>query len=101
MTALLIFAAFGIGIIAGLRAFTAPAVICWATYFGWLDLGDSRLSFLGKPVTVGIVSLLALGELVADKLPMTPNRTRPGPLLGRIAAAALAATARRRSSLPS
>jgi uncharacterized membrane protein len=81
------------GIIAGLRSLTAPAVICWATYFGWLDLGQSRLSFLGKPVTLGIVSLLALGELIADKLPMTPNRTSPGPLLGRIATAAFAATA--------
>ena len=89
----LIFGVFGIGIIAGLRSFTAPAVICWATYFGWLDLGQSPLSFLGKPVTVAIVSFLAVGELMLDKLPMTPNRTRPGPLLGRLAAAALAATA--------
>jgi uncharacterized membrane protein len=93
MKSLLIFGAFGIGIIAGLRAFTAPAVICWATYFGWLHLDESRLSFLGKPVAVGIVSLLALGELIADKLPMTPNRTTPGPLVGRIAAAAFSATA--------
>ena len=93
MKSLLIFGAFGIGIIAGLRAFTAPAVICWATYFGWLHLDESRLSFLGKPVAVGIVSLLALGELIADKLPKTPNRTTPGPLLGRIAAAAFSATA--------
>jgi uncharacterized membrane protein len=89
----LLFGVFGIGVLAGLRSLTVPAVICWATYFGWLDLGASRLSFLGKPVTVGIVSLLALGELIFDKLPMTPSRTRPGPLLGRVVAAALAATA--------
>ena len=93
MKPLLLFGAFGIGIVAGLRAFTAPAVICWATFFGWLHLSESRLSFLGKPVAVGIVSLLALGELIADKLPMTPNRTTSAPLLGRIATAAFSATA--------
>lgn len=93
MKPLLAFGAFGIGIVAGLRAFTAPAVICWATHFGWLHLSESRLSFLGKPVAVGIVSLLALGELIADKLPMTPNRTTPGPLVGRVAAAGFSAAA--------
>lgn len=93
MKPLLIFGALGIGIIAGLRAFTAPAIICWATYWGWLDLHESRLSFLGKPVALGIVSLLAVGELIADKLPMTPNRITPGPLLGRIAAGAFSASA--------
>ena len=93
MKPLLLFGTFGIGIVAGLRAFTAPAVICWATFFGWLDLSASRLSFIGTPVAVGIVSLLALGELIADKLPMTPNRTTFAPLIGRIATAAFSATA--------
>jgi uncharacterized membrane protein len=93
MSPLLIFGAFGIGIIAGLRAFTVPAVVCWATYFSWLHFSESRLIFLSKPIVLGIVSLLALGELMADKLPMTPSRTTPGPLLGRITAAAFSATA--------
>ena len=93
MTLLLILGVFGIGIIAGLRSFTVPAVICWATYFGWLDLSESRLALLGKPVVVGIVSLLALGELIADKLPMTPSRISPGPLLARVATAAFSAIA--------
>ena len=93
MKPLLIFGAFGIGIVAGLRAFTAPAMLCWATHFGWVNLSDSRLAFLGRPVLVGIVSLLAVGELIADKLPMTPNRTATGPLLGRIASGAFSAFA--------
>ncbi len=93
MNSLLILGLFGIGIIAGLRSFTVPAVICWATYFGWLDLSESRLALLGKPVVVGIVSLLALGELIADKLPMTPSRISPGPLLARVATAAFSAIA--------
>jgi uncharacterized membrane protein len=33
--------------------------------------------------------LLAFGELIADKMPNIPDRTDPGPLLGRVAAGAL------------
>ncbi len=51
------------------------------------------------PVAAGLAALAAM-ELVADKLPFLPNRTEPGPLLGRVVAggvigAAIAATARR------
>jgi len=35
----------------------------------------------------------ALGELVADKLPNIPNRTDPGPLLGRAIAGAIVGAA--------
>jgi uncharacterized membrane protein len=76
--------ALGIGVIAGLRSMTAPAVVAWAAHLNWLDLQGTRLSFLGSPLTVGIVTLLAIGELIADKLPSTPNRTSAVPLLGRI-----------------
>jgi uncharacterized membrane protein len=62
---------------------TAPALVSWAARLGWLDLSDSWLSFLGSRATIIILSLLALGELVADKLPKTPNRTDLGPLVFR------------------
>ncbi len=42
---------------------------------------------------LGIVSLLALGELIADKLPMTPSRLSAGPLLARVVTAAFSAIA--------
>lgn len=84
---------FGIGIIAGLRTFTPLAIICWAAHLGWLNVSDSHLSFLGSFPAVGVSSLLALGEVIADKLPMTPNRISLGPLLGRIFSGAFAATA--------
>lgn len=74
---------FGIGIIAGLRSLTAPALVSWAARLGWLDLSGSGLSFLGSRAAVIILSLLALGELIADKLPKTPKRTNMGPLLFR------------------
>jgi len=81
--------AIGIGIVAGLRSLTAPAVVAWAAHFGWLNLHDSPLGFMDSITAVAIFSLLAIGELVADKLPMTPNRTTPVPLSARIITGAL------------
>jgi len=66
-----------IGIVAGLRAFTAPAAISWAAQLGWLHLDGSWLAFLGYRFTPWIVSALALLELVGDKLPTTPSRKVP------------------------
>ncbi len=76
--------AFGIGIVAGLRSLTAPAVVSWAAYLGWLDLQGSPLAFMGSIAAVAIFSLLALVEYVADLRPKTPNRTTPIPLIARI-----------------
>jgi len=39
---------------------------------------------MGSTTAVGIFSVLAIGELVADKLPMIPKRTAPVPLMARI-----------------
>ena len=55
-----------IGIVAGLRAFTAPAAASWA---GWLPLGGTWLAFLGSIWTAVILTVLALVELVTDQLP--------------------------------
>jgi len=76
--------AIGIGIVAGLRSLTAPAVVAWAAHLGWLNLHGSPLAFIGSTTAVAIFSLLAIGELVADKLPNTPKRTAIVPLLARI-----------------
>jgi uncharacterized membrane protein len=66
-----------IGVMAGLRAMTAPAAISWAARLGWLDVASTRLAFLGYGVTPWVLTALALGELVADQLPSTPSRTVP------------------------
>ncbi len=76
--------AIGIGIVAGLRAMTAPAAISWGAYLGWLNLHGSPLSFMGSVVAVAIFSLAAIGEYVNDKLPKTPARTAPPQLIARI-----------------
>ena len=82
--AVLYLGCFGIGIIAGLRSLTAPAMVSWAVHLGWLDLSGSRLSFFGSMAATIILTILALCELVADKLPRTPNRTDAGRLIFRI-----------------
>ena len=76
--------ALGIGIVAGLRSLTAPAMVSWAAHLRWINLMGTPLAFMGSPVAVGIFTLLALVELVADKLPATPARTAPVGLIARI-----------------
>ena len=66
-----------IGVIAGLRAMTAPAAISLAARAGRLDLATTRLAFLGYAYTPWIFTVLALVELVTDQLPTTPSRTVP------------------------
>lgn len=68
---------------------TPPAFVAWAARLGRLRLEGTPLSFLGVPVTAWVFSALALGELVADKLPSTPARTRPGPFVARMVSGAM------------
>jgi uncharacterized membrane protein len=82
-----------IGIIAGLRAMTAPAAVAWAAHLGWLDLGGSWLAFLGSAWARWILTLLALVELVTDQLPATPSRTVPVQFGARLATGALSGAA--------
>ena len=74
---------FLVGFFAGLRSLTAPATTAWAVYLGWLRL-ERPLSLIGSSPSVAIFTLLAIVELVADKLPKTPNRTSPPGLIARI-----------------
>jgi uncharacterized membrane protein len=76
--------AFLIGVVAGLRSLTAPAVVAWAAHRNWLSLHSSLLSFMGSTAAVAVFTLLAALELVADKLPSTPRRTELPGLTGRI-----------------
>jgi uncharacterized membrane protein len=84
---------FAIGIIAGLRALTAHAVVCWAAHLGWLNLQNSHLAWMGSVAAVAIFSILALAEIVNDKLPATGKRTAPPSLVIRSITGALAGTA--------
>lgn len=86
-----------IGIIAGLRALTAPAAVSWAAHSRGLALDGTWLAFLGYRFTPWILSLLALAELVTDQLPGTPSRKVPPQfatrmLMGGISGAAIGAS---------
>jgi len=61
--------AFGLGVVAGLRSITAPAVATLGAGHG-----------AGRTL-----ALVAAGELIADKLPAAPSRLAPAPLVLRIA----------------
>jgi uncharacterized membrane protein len=81
------------GIVAGLRAMTPPALVAWAAHLGWLDLSGSWLGFLANAWVRWILTLLAVVELVTDQLPSTPSRTVPIQFGARIATGALSGAA--------
>jgi uncharacterized membrane protein len=71
------------GFFVGLRSLTPPAVTAWAGRLGWLKL-RTPLSWLGTTPAAVIFTVLAIVELVSDKLPKTPSRTAPPGLIARI-----------------
>ena len=77
-------AAFLLGVIAGLRAMTAPAAVCWAAALGYLKLTGTHLAFLGGAIAPWAFTALAALELISDQLPQTPSRKAPVPFTGRI-----------------
>jgi uncharacterized membrane protein len=84
-----LFLAFAIGIVSGMRSLTAPAVAAWTARRNWLNLAGTRLAFMGSTAAVAIFTVLAIIELVADKLPSTPSRTAPVGLIARFVCGAL------------
>jgi uncharacterized membrane protein len=72
-----------LGALAGMRTMAAPAVLGQLSRKGALDDVSDGLSLVTRPSFSSLSSVLAIGELIADKLPVTPNRTAIGPLLGR------------------
>ncbi|OBK89918.1 glycine zipper 2TM domain-containing protein [Mycolicibacter sinensis] len=79
-----------IGVVAGLRALTAPAVVAWAAALHWINLEGTWVQWLSHPVSVAILTVLAVGELVTDKLPKTPARTAAPSFAARLALGAFA-----------
>jgi uncharacterized membrane protein len=82
--ALVLLLALLIGVVAGLRSLTAPAVVAWAAAFDWIDLDRTWASWVDNKITLIVFTVLAVGELVNDKLPKTPARTSPPVFAARI-----------------
>src|ERR1700730_10472321 len=81
--------AVGIGVVAGLRAFAAPAVLAWAAKRRWIRLGNSPFATIISAKVSKRITDLAVSELIADKLPFTPSRLKAGPLASRIVSGAI------------
>jgi uncharacterized membrane protein len=86
--------AAGLGFVAGARSMMAPALT--SDYFAKhpsLFLEASLLKGMASAKTANVLKLMALGEIIADKLPKTPNRTAPGPLGARAVSGGLCGAA--------
>jgi uncharacterized membrane protein len=73
-----------LGAMTGLRSMTPMAILCFFAWRHHLWLVGTWGFWAMKPAALGIFGVLALLELIGDKLPMTPNRTAPFPLTARI-----------------
>jgi uncharacterized membrane protein len=78
-----------IGAVSGLRSMTGPAIIATAARARELKVDGTALAWFGSPKAAPVVTALAVGEMIADKLPFMPDRTRPGSLAGRAITGAL------------
>jgi uncharacterized membrane protein len=78
-----------LGLVTGMRTLTAMAVLCWFAYAGDLSVDDTWAFWAGKLITAIVFTVLAIGEYIVDKLPKTPDRTAPGPLIARLVFAGL------------
>jgi uncharacterized membrane protein len=78
-----------IGIVAGLRALTPLAAVSWAARLGSFHVQGTWLGFLGASITPYLVTVLALVELVTDKLPSTGSRKAPPGFGARIVSGTL------------
>ena len=99
--------AAGLGAIAGLRTMAAPAAVSRRLTAIRKDRAPQSAmpvpeapreiappaAQLANARVAAVLSVLAAGELVGDKLPMTPARTDPLPIAGRLLSGALVGAA--------
>jgi uncharacterized membrane protein len=83
-----------IGIIAGMRSASAPAIACYMLSKNKSDeLTNSPLKFMKSESLANVLKVLAIGELIVDKLPSTPPRIKPAGVLARVISGSLSAAA--------
>lgn len=76
--------AAGLGAVSGLRSMTGLAAVSRELSDRRVLWGASRLEeWLAQDLVALVLTKLAVGEIVADKLPGIPDRIAPGPLFGR------------------
>lgn len=84
----------GLGTVAGIRSMTPPALLSRAASRGGIPgIEKTPFAFLASPRAARLLTVLALAEISADKLPFSPDRTSIPGLAGRLATGALAGAA--------
>lgn len=86
---MLFLCAFLVGLVAGLRSMLSPAIVSWCARLGYLALTGTPLAFMGYRFTPIVFTVLAVAELIADKLPQTPSRKAPPGFITRLISGAL------------
>ncbi|MEP7189696.1 MAG: DUF4126 family protein [Roseiflexaceae bacterium] len=93
-TSTLIVPALLLGVVAGLRSQLPGALLALAVRQGRLPHGQRiPLRWLGARWGLPAAALAAGGELIGDKLPITPSRLSPAPLIGRLVSGGAAGAA--------
>jgi uncharacterized membrane protein len=85
--------AMGIGAVSGLRSMVGPAIISQAAGNRIVDVKETPLAWMSSKRAGQVTAMLAGAELIADKLPFTPNRTDKGSLIARFIAGAICGAA--------
>jgi len=82
--------AIGLGVIAGMRSMSAPALV--SNHIARSqpeEISDSPFKVMGYQKTATLLKGLAIGEMIADKLPVVPARVSTGPLIVRVISGAI------------
>ena len=86
--------AIGLAAVAGIRSMMSPALLSRAASRGEIEgIERTPFGFLASPRVATWLTVLAVGELFADKLPFAPDRTSVPSLAGRLATGALVGAA--------
>jgi len=81
----------GIGALAGMRSSSAPAITSHIlSHHHSRRLEKSPLNFMQSQNVAIVLKIMALGEIVVDKLPATPNRIVTPGVIARCLSGALA-----------
>jgi uncharacterized membrane protein len=92
-----------LGAVSGMRSMAAPAIVSRLASSGLLPIDESQIGFLKNPASTKTTAILTAGEMIADKLPFIPNRTKAIPLITRAISGAMSgaafSTGKKRSAL--
>jgi uncharacterized membrane protein len=86
--------ALTIGTLAGMRSASAPAIACYILSRNRPEeLTHSSLRFMESDSLATVLKVLAIGELIVDKLPFTPPRIKSFSVSARVFSGGLSAAA--------